>query len=228
MWTRAEGFWLLFDTGMWDELLADTDALATWSDSHGDAQLSTVSGLYRARVLAHRGDAAEAVRLEQSFLPAARQIGDLQVLAPALLAGVVSHAATGDAGHVLALADEFDAATAGGPTEYRELQLPELVRALIAADAPDVADRIVGARPVYVRRTRLAVASSRAFLAEARGELDAAADGFREAAEGWRDWGGTFEEAHALAGLARVATDDEEATDVAAATFTQLGVAFGR
>jgi hypothetical protein len=214
---------------MWDELLAETDALATWSDSHGDAQLSTVSGLYRARVLAHRGDATEAVKREESFLPTARQIGDLQVLAPALLAGVVSRAAAGDAGQVLALADEFDAATAGGPTEYRELLLPELVRALIAADAPDVADRIVGARPVYVRRTRLAVASSHAFLAEARGELDAAADGFREAAEGWRAWGGTFEEAHALAGLARVTSGEASADADRAArkVFTELGVEAG-
>jgi len=230
MWTRAEGFWLLFDTGMWDELLAETDDLGAWAESHGDAQLSTVAGLYRARVLAHRSDAAAAERLEGSFLPAARQIEDLQVLAPALLAGVVTHAADDDAAQVLALANEFDVATTGGPSEYRELLLPELVRGLIAAGALDVATRIVGDRPVYVRRTRLAVASSRALLAEARGELDVAADGYREAADGWRAWGGTFERAHALAGLARVAADEEatEAATSAEATFTQLGVAFGR
>jgi hypothetical protein len=83
---------------------------------------------------------------------------------------------------------------------------------------------------VYVRRTRLAVASSHAFLAEARGELDAAADGFREAAEGWRDWGGTFEEAHALAGLARVTSGEASADADRAArkVFAELGVTAGR
>jgi hypothetical protein len=230
MWTRAEGFWLLFDAGMWDELLAETDELGAWAGSHGDAQLSTVAGLYRARVLAHRGDASAAEHLEGSFLPAARQIADLQVLAPALLAGVVAHAAANDAAQVITLAKEFDATTTGGPSEYRELLLPELVRGLIAAGAVDDATRIVGERPVYVRRTRLAVASSHALLAEARGELDVAADGYRESADGWRAWGGTFERAHALAGLGRVAAG-EEATEAGAAartTFMELGVAAGR
>jgi class 3 adenylate cyclase len=229
-WTRAEGFWLLFDAGLWDELLAESADLQTWSRAHGDTQIVTVADLYRARVLAHRGDADAAVSLVESFLPTARQIEDLQVLAPALLVGVVAHATAGDAATALTLTKEFDTATADGPTEYREVYLPELVRTLIAADALDTATRIVGDRPVHVRRTRLAVASARASLAEASGDLAAAADGFRETAAGWEAWGGRFERAHALAGLGRAGPGKEAANAAAAAdeSFAQLGVAFGR
>ena len=203
MWTRAEGFWLRFDAGLWDELLGETDELAGWATEHGDNQIATVAGLYRARVLAHRGDTAKAVEVADAFTPVAREIQDLQVLAPALVVGVVSHAAAGDRARALALVDEFDAATREGPSEYRELYLPEVVRVLIAAGEADLAERIVGEREVYVRRTRLAMASSRALLAEARGDIDVAAAEFRRAAAGWEAWGGRFEQGHAAAGLGR-------------------------
>jgi hypothetical protein len=203
MWSRAEGLWLRFDAGLWDELLDEARELDAWAEAHGDAQIATVARLYRGRVLAHRGDADTTVALASEFMPIARQIEDLQVLAPALVVAVIGHAAAGDTGAAVALAEEFDVATADGPTEYRELYLPEVVRALLGLGEPDLAARIVVDRPVHVRRTRLAVASSHAMLAEARGEPATAAEGFRTAAEGWGGWGGRFEHAHALVGLAR-------------------------
>ena len=231
MWTRAEGFWLRFDAGLWDELLDETSDLSEWAAAHGDTQIATVTDLYRARVLAHRGPAEAAVELAARFAPVARQIEDLQVLAPALIVAVAAHAAAGDTARSVAFAEEFDAATGRGPTEYRELYLPEVVRALLSAGRPDLATSIVGDRPVHVRRTRLAVASSRALLAEARGEPESAAASFRELASGWEAWGGRFEQAHALAGLARsLATtgETEEATTAATkaeSIFDHLGVA---
>jgi tetratricopeptide (TPR) repeat protein len=231
MWTRAEGFWLRFDAGLWDELLDETSDLSEWAAAHGDTQIATVTDLYRARVLAHRGPAHAAVELAERFAPVARQIEDLQVLAPALVVAVAAHAAAGDTARSVAFAEEFDAATGRGPTEYRELYLPEVVRALVAVGRPDLATGIVGDRPVHVRRTRLAVASSHALLAEARGELESAAASFRELASGWEAWGGRFEQAHALAGLARSleATGETEEAATAATKaegiFDQLGVA---
>ena len=203
MWTRAEGFWLRFDAGLWDELLVETAELDAWAASHGDTQIATVARLYRARVLAHRGDVTSAVELAGVFTPAAQRIKDLQMLAPALMVAVVAYAAADDRARALSLAEEFEAATGEGPAEYRELYLPEIVRVVIAAGEPDLAHRIVGDRPVHVRRTRLAVESSRALLAEARGDLDAADVGYRTAASGWEAWGGRFEQGHAAAGLAR-------------------------
>ncbi len=231
MWSRAEGLWLRFDAGLWDELLDEVRDLGAWAEAHGDAQIATVARLYRGRVLAHRGDAETAVALAAQFMPVARQIEDLQVLAPALVVAVVAHAAGGDTAAAVAFAEEFHTATAEGPTEYRELYLPEVVRALIGIGEPDLAARIVVERPVHVRRTRLAVASSQAMLAEARDEFTDCVRAFEEAAEGWEAWGGRFEHAHALAGLARslAALDRaEEGADPAMkanAMFESLGVA---
>ena len=203
MWTRAEGLWLRFDAGLWDELIGETALLGSWATEHGDTQIATVADVYRARVVAHRGDAATATDLMARALPVAREIQDLQVLAPTLMVGVVAHATAGAHADALTLVEEFDASTRAGPSEYRELYLPELARVLIAAGASDLAERIVGEREVHVRRTRLAVASCRALLDEARGDLDAAVSGFRAVAAEWEGWGGRFEQAHAAAGLAR-------------------------
>ncbi|MGH2539602.1 MAG: hypothetical protein ACRDGK_03690, partial [Actinomycetota bacterium] len=230
MWARAEGFWLRFDAGLWDELLSEAGDADAWASAHGDKQIATVADLYRARVMTHRGDVKEALELVGSFLPEARQIEDLQVLGPALAVAIVAHAAAGDRAQVSALAEEFDDATAGGPTEYRELHLPEIVRAVVSADGSDLAHRIVGDRSVFVRRTQLAVASSRALLAEDRGDLDTAAAAFGETAGAWEAWGGRFETAHSLAGLGRsldaLGRNEEAsaATGRANAIFDSLGV----
>jgi hypothetical protein len=218
MWTRAEGLWLRFDAGLWDELLGEVGDLDAWAGAHGDTQIATVAALYRARVLTHRGEAAAALELAGSFTPTARQIEDLQVLAPALAVAIVAHGTAGDRPTATALAEEFDAATADGPTEYRELYLPEIVRVLLASGELELAERIVGERAVHVRRTKLAVDSSRAALAEARGDLDEAADGHAATVKGWEAWGGRFEAGHALAGLGRVLTTLGRIDDAAAVT----------
>ena len=127
MWTRAEGFWLRFDAGLWDELLDETDALEAWARDHGDAQVETVACVYRARVLAHRGQHGAAVELAEAFTPVARQIEDLQILGPTMVVAAVSFRAAGDRARAVELVEEFDAATADGPMEYRELYLPEIV-----------------------------------------------------------------------------------------------------
>jgi tetratricopeptide (TPR) repeat protein len=203
MWTRAEGLWLRFDAGLWEEVLSETDEIGRWAADHGDNQIETFAALYRARVLAHRGDPETAVALAGTFTPAARGIRDLQVLAPALVVAVVAHTAAGDLTSALALVEEFDAVTGGGPSEYRELYLPEIVRMLLSVGQQELAEGMVGERPVYVRRTRLAVESGRALLTEVKGDLGHAVSAFRESAAAWEAWGGRFEQAHAVAGLAR-------------------------
>ncbi len=131
MWGRAERLWPLFDAGRWDEILLEADALEDWAERHGDTQVSSVAATYQGRVLAHRRSFTQARRAMERFLPLARQIEDLQVLAPALSVGALIEAGAGEPDAALELIREFDRATAEAPAEYREIQLPEAVEAAV-------------------------------------------------------------------------------------------------
>jgi hypothetical protein len=202
-WARAEGMWLLFDLGAWDEVLETSGPLRRWAEEHGDVQVGTVARSFSARVLAHRGRTGEAAASIAEALPAARQIEDLQVLGPVLLAAAITASMDGGVEAAIARLREFDEITADGPTEYRELQLPEAVRIAIGAGEIELAEHLVGDRPVHVQRTSMSVNTCRALLQEAGGDLDGALTAFRDAADGWDRWAMPFERAHALLGTAR-------------------------
>ena len=230
MWARAESMWLLYDAGRWDDLLERTSVMLPWAEEHGDSIVGSIGLGYRARVLTHRGQESSAEGLLERAIPVARQIGDLQVQAPVYVAAAVVEHARGNGEAALAHIRAFDDATEGGPTEYRELQSPEIVRVCLANHDIELAEKIVGDRAVFVARTKDAVLTGRALLAEARGKTDDALALFQEAAAAWESYGGPFERAHALAGAGRCLSAlgrGEEAlrTDAEAdALFSALGV----
>lgn len=228
MWGRAERMWPLFDAGRWDEILAEADVLMAWADEHGDTQVESVAATYRGRVLAHRRSFADARRAMERALPLARQIEDLQVLAPALTVGALVEAGTGNAEASMTLIREFDLATADAPAEYREIQLPEAVEAAIASGHADEAERLLHARTLYTPRTEMAVDVCRARIAEARGDWRRAATDFGALVEVCARWGGLLEKAHALAGQARcleaLGEDAERQRAQASALCGRLGI----
>jgi tetratricopeptide (TPR) repeat protein len=203
MWARAESLWLLYDAGRWDDLLGVVATILPWAAEHGDSIAGTVALSYRSRVLAHRGS-FEALQDDlERIVPIARQVGDLQVQAPAFIAAAVVEHALGDGARALDHVREFEEVTRDGPTEYRELQSPEVIRVCLANGAVELAAQVLGDRPVHVARTQHAVLTGKALLSEARGDLEDAAYLFARAAEAWGSYGDPFERAHALEGLAR-------------------------
>jgi class 3 adenylate cyclase/tetratricopeptide (TPR) repeat protein len=230
MWARAESMWLLYDAGRWDDLLERTDTMIPWAEKHGDSIVGSIGLSYRARVLTHRGQEGVAQELLDRALEVAPQIGDLQVQAPVYVAAAVIEQARGNAEAALDHIRAFDEATEGGPTEYRELQSPEIVRVCLANHDVELAGRIVGNREVFVARTKDAVLTGRALLAEAHGHTEGALALFREAADAWETYGAPFERAQALEGAGRCLSAlgrDEEAERTgidARALFTALGV----
>ena len=126
MWGRAESLWLLYDAGRWDDLLDVLGTLLPWVTAHGDTVLESIGLSYRARVLANRGLLDGLDESMQRILPVARQVGDLQVQAPVFVAAAIVADAGGDATHALEHVREFEETTRDGPTEYRELQSPEI------------------------------------------------------------------------------------------------------
>ena len=171
MWGRAESMWLLYDAGRWDDLLERVDTMIPWAEEHGDSIVGSIGLSYRARVLAHRGQEGTGGLLERA-LEVAPQIGDLQVQAPVYVAAAVVEQARGNGEAALDHVRTFDKATDGGPTEYRELQSPEIIRVCLSNHDLVLAERIVGDREVFVVRTKNAVLTGRALLAEGRGDMD--------------------------------------------------------
>ena len=230
MWSTAESLWMLYDAGRWDDALERAARAIEWATQQEDSQVGTVGLTYSARIQAHRGELDEASALVERYLHTARQIGDLQILSPALVTAAVVAWKRDDTQDAITRLGEFDDATRDGPTEYRELQLPEAVRICRNLGDVELAETLAGSRPVFVIRTKNAMSSVHALLAEMQGDHERAAALFEAAAEGWEAWGDPFERAHALDGLARCASalgrtsDAERARGSASAIFAELGV----
>jgi class 3 adenylate cyclase/tetratricopeptide (TPR) repeat protein len=202
-WARAERLSLLFDLGRWDELTDEANDLLAWEARHGETQSGVAAMPHLARVHLHRGRVDEAADLVARMLPRAREIEDLQVLAPALVSAAVVADRGGRASEALALVEEFDRLTADAAEEYRGIHLPDLVRVCLGSgDDAERATRLVATTRGWTERYRLAVLTAEAAIESRRGGPEAAADRFAVAADGWERYGMVLERVLALRSLA--------------------------
>jgi class 3 adenylate cyclase/tetratricopeptide (TPR) repeat protein len=202
MWAEAGRLESLFDVGRWDEVLQRSDELQAWGRAHGPTRVSISAFVLHGWVHLRRGQLHEAGQTVEELLPRAREIGYAEFLAPALMIAAEVALATGDPALAVSYLREFEAATANQP-EYRRLFLPVAVRVLVGAGAVDEAEALL--RQSFdpnSRRLRLSMLTSRAVVEQARGDAEAAAADYREAAGGWASYGFVLEEARTRAGLA--------------------------
>jgi ATP/maltotriose-dependent transcriptional regulator MalT len=202
LWTRGETLWTLFDLGEWDELLQTADELIAWDRSRGGSYFGVMALSYRARVQLWRGEAGEASSLQEEFLPRARDIGDHQILAPALdIAAQIRHA-LGDLPAALDLVRELEERTRENRA-FLAQNLTDPVRVCAAAGESRLARRLVEEAAELAARHRHAVLTGRAILAEAEGNAAEAADLYANAAEQWKEFGFALERGQALLGAGR-------------------------
>jgi class 3 adenylate cyclase/tetratricopeptide (TPR) repeat protein len=201
---RAEMLWLLFDLGHWDEVLAYADEALAWDREHGGSQVSIVVLPMKARVLLSRGAAAVAAPLELEYLPRAREIGDYQVLVPALGAAAATRYATGDRTGALELIEELAETTRSGLGIWAAYELAAAARICAAIGAGATARRLFPPETaVATARVRHSVASAGAVLSEQEGDLEQATRLYADAAKGWHEYGCPSERAYALLGEGR-------------------------
>ncbi len=153
-----------------------------------------------------KGQIEEAVRLQDEFLDALRDIGDLQLLVPGLgISAVIQHA-SGNAEEAVSLLDECYSVTDGKSPIYRCFILADAVRVLVGLDSLEKARAWVeNTRPVAWRGA-LSSTASKAALAEAKGEYEEALSHYQEAAAGWERFGHVLEQAMAHYGASRCMT----------------------
>ncbi len=203
MWARAESLWLLFDLGRWDAVVQRAGEVMGASGELGDSAIAPVAPTYLARVLCARGRVGNAASLLARSLPEARQIEDLQVLGPALVAAAIVEQAQGNSGAATDLVRELEEITRDRSPEYRESYLPDVVRVCVAAGGLELADRLLADARSHVTRCRHCVTTARAIVQEARGEMDQALEGFAAAVRDWSSFGSALERAQALMGAGR-------------------------
>jgi tetratricopeptide (TPR) repeat protein len=213
-WIRAEMTWIQYDAGNWDDVLSLVDEIAAEEARAGTSQASTVAQSHKGRVLAQRGSLAAATAVRDDALPRAREIGDMQVVVPALVTSALVDLYAGRAGEAAAQIEELELLTRGhGFSRAREaaeaLRICRRTGALATAEALAAGPEPKLTRDVNARHV------ARATLLELRGEYATACEQYEESATRWHEYGFPLEEAHALLGAARCLSALERADDAA-------------
>jgi class 3 adenylate cyclase/tetratricopeptide (TPR) repeat protein len=202
MWTKGQALWLLFELGEWEQLLNSADELIAWDRLHGGSYFGVWALTARAQILALRGQLGEATELEGEYLPRAREIGDPQILTPALAVAAATERAVGDRAATLALVEEFDQVSRERG-DFRALYLQQVARECAAIGAIDLLRTLLEDNASVAAHHRWCVLTTEAVLAEAEARLEQALDLYAEAAEGWREFGHVPERGHAYLGAGR-------------------------
>jgi class 3 adenylate cyclase/tetratricopeptide (TPR) repeat protein len=193
----------LFDLGSWDELLQVADDIVRGSQQVGGRMAPVLAQPWITQVLLWRDRHAEASKTAASLRAESMEIRDAQVLVPAWVATALVAIHQGRTQDAVEIVEELDRETEVSLAWYRENFLADLVRVCVASDALPLARRLVERSHPTARRHHLSLLSASAAMAEASGDVAAAAGQYERAVEGWRDYGHQVETGLALLGAGR-------------------------
>jgi tetratricopeptide (TPR) repeat protein len=215
----------LVDLGSIDEATALADSLTGVMEARDDIGDLLEVRSAQARILARRGDLADAVALADWIVERARGIGHPQFVALAFPAAAAVRLGEGEPDAALALLSELEQTPNIRDTAFYTESLPDTVRVALAAADAELATRLVdGLAPLHPLH-QLAVATAGALLAEHRADHAAAAAMFGDAAERWARFEMPWERAQALVGRGKCLLElggAAEAAEAAASVQTAL------
>jgi hypothetical protein len=208
VWIRGSTRGPLFDLGRWDEVVHGVDEVVAFDRAHGGDYAGVWSLMHKAQVLRCRGDLPAALALCEAFVPQAREIDDLQVLVPSLVAGALVRQAAGDLPAALALAEELGRVTRERDSGawYCGQHVADLVRVCVAGRRRALALQLLEGSGGGTARHRHGRRTAQAVLAEAGGALDEGAAAHEEAEAAWAAYGHLLERAQARLGAGRCLT----------------------
>jgi class 3 adenylate cyclase len=216
-WSKVAALELLYELGRWDEML--TRALPLTNDERMDESLVVAVDIWTTLVHLRRGQPLGDV---EGILARAREVEELQVLAPALALAAEAALAAGDAAGAAALAGEFETVTRGKAAMYRSAAAVAVARLALVAGVPEVADDLVARSEPVTMRDELFVDTAAAVVRGAAGTVEP--EIWANLERRWHAYGNVYEGAHAALALGRAA-DDAEATARGRAMLEGLGVA---
>jgi class 3 adenylate cyclase/tetratricopeptide (TPR) repeat protein len=192
--------------GEFDEVLEINATMAERAEKSGNARELTVVRSRETRIRTLRGEADRVATLLDWLESQADETMTAQHNMNCLEATAVARAALGQDDAAAALLARVAALPGVHETGHYISYLPACVRLALSLDTPEVADRLTDRLEAHTPHTpsaAISLASAHAALAEARGEPQAAADGYAIAAEGWQGRGVIAEQAFALLGQGR-------------------------
>lgn len=228
-WATASALPPLVDAGQLDEALGVATTLA---ERLQDSQATLVEVRHvQARIHTLRGHAAQTADGLDWLEATSRDAEHAEVVVSGLGATASAHAALGNTSHAAALLTELNDTPNVRDNPYYAAVLPTLVRTTLAIGRPDLAQGFTADyRPRYPYAEH-ALTTAKAALAEAAGEHQTAANGYRHATQQWEHFGVIPEHAYALQGHGRCLLHlgyKEEAMPIlqrARQIFQQLGAA---
>ena len=202
----------LYGHGAWDEAL---DVAAGIEDRRENADVTALvnARAARARILVLRGQVAEVAESLEWLESTSREAGAPDYAVIGLVSAALARAALGQDKASATLLGELLAFPGAREIQYYAVYLPTMVRTALGIGDRDLAERLVAGYASDYPITAHALATVNAALAEARGDLEIAAEGYAEAAEGWRQFGVAPERAFALLGRGRCLTAQGQAAD---------------
>jgi tetratricopeptide (TPR) repeat protein len=200
-WATASTLSPLFDTGELDEAIALVRTLT--QRFHSDQTSLVEVRSVEARIHALRGQPMLAAEHLEWLETTARDTGAAEILVMGLGSAAITHADLGDTTRAAALLTELAAAqdTRDNP-QYAAL-LPALIRTALAIGHLDIAHGLATGYQPRTPYAHHALITVTAALTEARGDTQAAADGYADAAQRWEQFGVIPEYAYALLGHGR-------------------------
>ncbi len=190
-----------FDTGEPDAALTLAGDLTQRFQSD-QATLVEVRSV-EARIHTLRGQPALAADYLEWLETTSRDTAAAEILVVGLGSAAITHAGLGNVTHAIALLSELAAKPDSRGNSMYAAYLPALVRTAVGLDEHGTAQSLaVDYRP-HTPYAQHALVTATAALAEARGDHQAAADGYADAAERWERFGVIPEHAYALQGHGR-------------------------
>ena len=158
-----------------------------------------------ARILTLRGQAAQAAGWLDWLESTARETGSVIFTVVGLGTAALARAGLGQNDAAATLLAQVEATPGAHDLNYYSL-LPSMVRTALRIGDQQLAEQLAGrVEPRYPIAEHALVAANAA-LAEARGDLQAAAHAYADAADRWQNFGFVPEQAFALLGQGRCLT----------------------
>jgi class 3 adenylate cyclase/tetratricopeptide (TPR) repeat protein len=203
----------LIETGEHEEALALVAELAPRLEASGDVFGLIVARCCEARVLVLRGKSAQVAEVLDWLEATARGTDDPQLVVCGLGSAALVRAGLGHDETAAALLAGLEAYPLARDNQNYPVLLPTMVRTALSIGSYALAERLVsGLEPRYHYAEHALVAANAA-LTEARGDVQAAADAYADAAGRWERFGVVPEQGFAILGQGRCLLEVSRSTE---------------